>query len=927
MSTRVGEKLLHLILRCYRRMLRLYPGLFRELFEPEMSATQAARCLAVRSERGLTPALGLALNGCLDTLLHAPVLFLKEVRQQRRRIPSVCAGRDTDAVTVDFSPGGRLTGLGTEVRIAVRTLGRRPGFAATAIATFALGLGLTSALFILNRALFHRDLGVPEQSALVRVFTSSRSSEYLTASYPDFLDYREATREILVDLAACAAIRIPMGDAAGQEMVLAEEVSRNYFAVMGCDAVLGRTFPAEVETAPGGELTVVISHGLWRRSFGSDPAVIGRPMRLNGYDFTIIGVAAQDFGGLYPYRVDLWVPLAGHHLLTGCDPAAVSFFGSRAERQFLLVGRLRAGASIDQLRASLEVVSDRLAAAYPGTNDQRRGTALPADEVVFIPLIDSRLKMISALLTVLAGIVLLVAGTNLTGLHLVRAAHRRTELGVRRALGASGRRLVCQLLIESTLLAMVGGIIGLLTARWLLDGLLTLLPFDQFVLDLDFGLDPAVLGFTLLLTAGAGIAVGIAPALQSARSDITTFLRPAVGRTGTRRVRSRGSRLLLTGQVAASVLLLICAGLFLRSLTAAVQADPGFRLDRGVIVELDPGASGYAPGEGGRFFAELQLRLAALPGVTGVTTASDLPLDGTVTATRIFPVGPGSALDEEGDFQSDLAAVGSDYFEVMGIDLLAGRAFEASDGTPGQQAAVVNRAFAQRCWPDEPALGQRFRWGETGPEYTVVGVTADGRYRSLGEAPRPFFYYPFAPDNPVGRLVIVRTQDEGRTMLPLIRRTIGELDPHLPVLQEMTIADLQAVRLLPSRLGSILLTGLGSLALLLGTIGLWGVIGLEAARRIPEAGLRLALGARPRQVRHLILRDGFLAVGIGLLLGIVGAGAASHALSSVVYGVRAFDVPVFLAAPLLFLLVTGLAVSGPLRRIARVDPVEALRYE
>jgi len=821
-----------------------------------------------------------------------------------------------------------------DLRLTFRSLGKNPGFAVVAALSLAIGIGANIAIYTIYSAIFQRDMGVTSPAELVDVYTKEPSDEFLSSSYPDYLDYREQTQHVLEDLMTYSlALAVLDQEDEGSEIVFGEEVSGNYFDVLGVKAFMGRTFILEEDDAVGAAPTAIISYTTWKNRYGSDSEIIGKALKLNGTPFTIIGVAPEEYTGMFPFYVDMWIPIHMHGYITAFGEVPVpegelpAWMGLRGSRRLWIKGRLKAGATVDEARAALNTVGSRLAEAYPETNEGYTTSILPSEEVALVPFLDRPIRMFTIFLMALVGLVLLIACTNLAGMLLARATSRRREIGIRLAIGASRWQLVRQLLTESVVLALLGGVAGLLFAQWLIQILLAVQPPIPVPFNLKLGLNLNVLAFALVLSLSTGIIFGLLPALPSTRPDLVTSLKGAYAALEGR-LRRFGLRSgLVVAQVTVSVLLLLCAGLFLRSLSNVNDVDTGYNLSQGAIATFDLGQRGYVEETGIQFFDELKHRLELQPGIESVAYADDLPLDASMSITTVWPQDTEVAFDQEEGVGVDISDVDGDYFRTMGIPIAAGRTFDSRDTPEGEQVMIVNETFARRYWPGESALGKRVWWTSDGNPHTIAGIARDGKYRSLGEEQRSFIYRPISRYYESFRTVVVRSNIDSREAVKVLRSEIQAMSPDLPMFQIMTIQEHEELMLFIPRLVAILVTGFGLFSLLLGTTGLYGVIAYDASRRTREVGVRIALGADRGNVLRMILWDGLKLVVVGLAAGLLITAAISSALRALLYGISPMDPVTFVAIPVLFLGVAIAATLNPARRASRVDPVEALRYE
>lgn len=819
---------------------------------------------------------------------------------------------------------GFVDGLARDLRLAARGLRRTPGLAAAATLTLGLGLGANTVIFSLVNALFGRPLPVAEPQRLVSIYTSDYSgSPWGATSYPDYADFREH-QTAFDGLVAFTPTPVSLDLGAGGERALAELVSADAFDVLGLRPAAGRGLRAEDDLAPD---VAVVSHALWQGRFGSDPGLIGRTLRLNGRPVTVVGVAPAGFRGLLRgLDVGVWLPLHAQELARpGSDGLS-----ARGNRSLMLLGRLRPGVTPAQAQAQLDALAarqfERHREAWADLHGAgRRLTLLPESESRVFPAARGPLAAFLGLLLASVGLVLLVACTNLAGLLLARASSRRREIGVRLALGASRARLVRQLLAESVLLALPGGALGVVLAAWGTRALSALQPPLPVPVHLDLGLDWRVVGFAFGLTLACGVLFGLAPALQSTRADLLPALHDGTGATaGARGLRLR--RVLVTAQVAVSLLLLGGAGLFLRSLANAHAIDLGFEPDGVLLASLDTALGGFGPDAARAAYEGALERVAALPGVEAVSLTTSVPLGLSGGRRGVWVEGYAAQPGE--DLEVASAAVGPDYFATLRLPLVRGRGFTRADRAGGPGVAVVNETFARRYWPGQDPLGKRLSTsGDQGPFLEVVGLARDAKYVTLGEDPRPFFYTALLQEGAGEATLLVRTSGPPAASAGAVRAALLALDARLPVFDLRSLTASLGLALLPARLASLVLGSVGVFALALSALGLYGLVAWSAARRTREIGLRLALGASPRDVRRLLLRQGLSLAAVGLVLGLAATLGLGQLLRGFLYGIGPTDVPALLGATLL-LGTTALAASlVPARRAMRVDPAAALRAE
>ncbi|MFL6255009.1 MAG: ABC transporter permease [Pyrinomonadaceae bacterium] len=814
-----------------------------------------------------------------------------------------------------------------DVRYGLRMLARSPGFTLVAVVSLALGIGVNTAVFSLFNAVLIRQLPVVAgQERLVWLRAPS--------SYPDYLDYREQAQSFEGMAAATGSSEFSLTRGGEPEIVRGEFVTANYFDVLGVGAHAGRGFIESEGREPA--RVVVISHQLWRTRFDADASIVGRQVTLNGLGFTVVGVAPEGFFGTeVGLNRELWVPLSTHALLNPPEVGRMLDEGGgedvlqRRHSHWLAVfARLKANVTREQAGAELSAIARRLAEANEGrVNEEalRRVQLLPLSGGMDPGDREQALPVAGIVMAVL-GLVLLIACANIAGLLVARAAVRRRETAIRQALGAGRARLVRQWLTESVLLSCLGGAAGLLLALWANDVMISYAAGTP-VASIDLRLDYRVLIFTLLVSIGAGIAFGLAPALQASRLDLVTALKTedALARAGSRRSRLRAA--FVTAQVTLSVVLLVCAGLFIRSLLSAHTIDPGFRVERALTVPVDLGLLRYKSEEGRTFYRELLARVAAQPGVESASLVRFAQLGTSFAQGQVVAEGR-SAEGVEGT-STGFNIVGPGYFKTLGTQLVRGRDFNEADreGAPG--VAVVNETLAALLWPDEDPLGKRVSFeGAKGPYLEVVGVARDGKYRSLGDRSRPYIYRPVMQSYEPRMTLVVRTSGaDPRALAGAVREQLRALDPNLPVADVRTLEEQFDLSLLPARIAAWTLGGFGLLALALAAIGIYGVVSYTVAQRTREIGVRMALGAGRADVLRLVIGEGLSVVGGGLALGLLLSFAVTRVLGGFLYGVTASDPLTFVGVPALLGAIALAAGYLPARRAARVDPMVALRYE
>jgi predicted permease len=826
-----------------------------------------------------------------------------------------------------------MRGLTDDLRHAGRMARRHPGFSAMVVAAMALGIGLNTGVFSLLDALLLRPPSVTAPERLVHVY-SSVPGDFLShapMAFPDFEALRDRARSF-VGLAAYAWYPLALDRGDGSELVMAEVVTTNYFAVLGVIPALGRAF-SPVEDRPGAPSPVaILSQDGWLRLFAGSPDVVGREVRLNGRLFTVVGVAPRGFRSLTPgLSPDLWLPIhAAVSLPTG---VTINFGGvtpglertaDRAQRWVWVTGRLRPDASVAQADAEGTALAFQLGYEYPASNAQRAFTVVAANDVRLLPGVDRAVWAASLLVMGVFVSGLLLASANVASLFLARALGRRREMATRLAIGAERRQLVRQLLIEGLLLALAGGGLGLLLARASNAVLgrigLPLTAAVSWPLDLVLApsLDLRVLCFALAAVVLSAVVFALLPALEATRSDAAAMLRDhgAAASNGS----SRGLReTLVAVQVGVSVVLLAAAGVALRNLIHATRVDMGFDPERAAVVTLSPDLLGYRMDEAEALFTRVRHRVSELPGVRSVALASHLPLTAAINFGNVRPEGGDTRARE---MLVDFASVGPGYFETMRIPLVAGRPFTERDGPTAPRVVIVNETLANRLWPDSSALGRHLGDGSE-----VIGVLRDGKYRTLWERPRPFLYTSLDQDRRGTQTLVARTEGDPRPLLPAIQNAIRDLDPRVPVSNARTLAETVADALFLPRAAAGLFGFFGALGLLLAAVGILGVVAYLASARTREIGLRLALGASRGAILRWLLRRGLAPVAAGLAVGVAVAVSAAWSLSGFFTWIWPIDLHALLVAVSLLALAAITAGLVPVWLATSLDPASALRHE
>jgi macrolide transport system ATP-binding/permease protein len=824
-----------------------------------------------------------------------------------------------------------LSDLSRDFRYALRALLRAPTFTATVVLTLSLGIGANSVIFSAVDAVLLRDAPVSDPDNLVDVYTTSGNNLYSNSSYPDYFDLRDSGT--FASLAAYTPLSVTM-DVNGQPEPLAGQlVSGNYFEVLGVKPSFGRALTPDDDRLGAPVRVAVISHALWQRVFSADRSLIGQTIRLNSNPYTLIGVAPPGFvGPLVGVASDVWVPTA---LQPEVDPPSAgvrrsrghsAVFDLRRSRGLSLVGRLPSGASIEQVASRAEVVANRLEAAYPDTNRNRRFTLAPLGE-------GRGLRVATRpMLRQLAGavvLVLLVACVNVASLLLSRALSREREVAVRIAIGASRARLVRQWLTEAVLLGILGSIGAVLVTR------VSAPLLHRFVIPeaVDLSVNARVLGFTLFAGVGSGMVFGLAPVVQVLRRNTITALRAEGGTVATaaRAAWLRGAFVIL--QVAVSLVLLVGAGLFLRTLNNAYAVDLGYQIDRVLVASLNLEARGYFEGgsrgadAGLAVYDQILSRVEALPGVVAAAAARITVLSGGARSTAVSTDGRPLEKDNSNALGVRANVVSRRYFETMNIPILHGRSFNASDGPTTPRVIIVTKSLAERLWPDEDPIGKLVR-GDSNQLRTVVGVVPDTAYTTTVERDRPPAYYvPLEQNYESGVALHVRAAGNALSLVPRIRDVVQRVDSQLALERPQLLRDVLDRSLGRQRMMATLVGLFGALALILAVLGLYGVMAHVATQRTPEIGIRLAVGAPRASIVTLLLGQGLRLLGIGVTIGLTIAFVGARYIEAQLFGVTATD-PLTFVSGCVVLLGAGLTASLiPAVRAMRVDPISALRQK
>ena len=810
--------------------------------------------------------------------------------------------------------------LWQDTHYGLRMLRRNPGFTVVAILTLALGIGANTTVFTwINRVILDPIPGVEVSGSLVDLSISFRSDGRRGAvSFPNYESYRDRTTT-MEGLVAHAVTPFSLVHKDATERVWGSMVSGNYFEVLGVKAFLGRVFSPEEGMVSGRDPVMVVSHALWQRSLGGDQQVIGKQVRVNGQPFTVIGVVPQEFRGIsVGLNLDAWIPVTMEGQLRQSNR---NLLVDRGDGWLSVKGKLKPGVTLDQARAEFDGIADQLSQEYPETNEDRGA--------LLLRLRDSggAQALLAPVLTILMGVVslvLLIACANVASLLMARATARQKEIAVRRFLGAGRSRLVRQLMTESLLLSLLGGAAALLVAQWSSGLLNSLIPPIGLPLDLNGAVDTRVLLFTLVVATFSGLLFGLLPAWQASRTSLLLTLGEETSRaTGGRRRKYLRSALVVV-QVALSMILLVSAGLFIRSFRAAQTVNPGFYTSNLLFASIDLEADGYTRNDAHIFFRQLTEELNALPGVESAALGRYVPLsiggrsDSNVEVEGYEP-GPNERVQ---GFHTDITP---GYFRTLGIPLLQGRDFTWQDNDESEKVVIITESMAKRYWEGGLALNGKIRRRDG--EYSVVGVVADFKYVQLTEEPASIMLFPVYQRETLALSIHLRTSGDVAALTPALRGAIRSMDPDTVLFGVTTVERNLATGALQQRIAGSLLGVFGFLAILLASVGIYGVLAYLVSQRTHEIGIRMALGARQSDILRIVLRHGAALVGTGLFIGLIAAFGLSRVFASLLFGISQADPVAFVGAALVLVFAALLACYIPARRATKVDPMVAMRYE
>ena len=815
-----------------------------------------------------------------------------------------------------------------DLQYALRMMIKRPGFTAAAVLSLALGIGANSTIFTLAKAAFLQTVPVKDPSDVVMVYSTQNNRhgpefQFLDVPYLNARDLRERN-----DVFSGVSVVIPTGvtlTISGKDSQLfGELVNWDHFKVLGVQPALGRSFQPEEDKQDGSGPAAILSYETWNKQFGADRGIIGRSISVNQQSLTVVGVTPREFhdaGALG--NPDIWIPISMHNQIL-MDMAKEWYF-DRGARLTTVVARLKPGVTPARAQEAVRAFAAGLAHDFPHDNTGRSEQVVPINDTVIPPDTRGVATQATTVMMAIVGLVLLIACANVANLLLSRAILRQREIAIRLSLGARRRRLVQQLLTESMLLGVTAGAVAILFAFWGRRLILALVP-RAFLGNLDFSLDGRVLLFTLALSLTATLLFGLGPALQTTRTTQLNALRDRTAVAGGGSTRWYGLRgVLVMLQVALSLVALVGAGMFIHSLRNAQEIDPGFEVKHELTVTVNLQAQHYPQAKAEQFYKDAIERLRALPMVADASIADSAPLSGSLQRTT-FPEGVDTS-DPSSGALTPVIAVQPGYFSALGISLLRGRDFTDSDDASGAMVAVVNRAFADRVWPGQDSLGKHLHFLGEKWDVTIVGETSTVKYATLGEPPQPIVYFPLKQHYSPGVMFYVRTKGDPGAATNSVRSALQSLDASLPLRRVRTGSDFLDQSLTAPRIGAELLGGFGALALLLASIGTYGVMSYSVSQRTQEIGIRMALGARKGDVLRLVMLGGVAMVGVGIFVGLAASTVLTRAMHSLLFGIGIFDAASFALTALLLMVVAAVACGIPAIRATAVDPMIALRYE
>jgi predicted permease len=808
-----------------------------------------------------------------------------------------------------------------DMRFGFRRLIKTPAFTVIALLSLALGIGANTAVFSLVNIILFRPLPVANPQEVVSIAAVGKEGAMAAFSYPNYIDFRDRN-EVLSGTLVSRFVYMSLSRNGNNEKIWGNLVSGNYFEVLGVKPALGRTFLPEEDKTRLSHPVVVISHSLWQKRFGGDPSVVDSDVLINGRKFKVIGVAPAGFKGTEViYTPEIYAPFAMQKWI---EPES-DYLDSRNTGNMFAAGRLKPGVSSAQAEASLNILAAQLAKDFPTDNEGLKIEILPPG--FLMPQIRNSMLGVSAALMGLVALVLLIACANLANLLLARAAERGKEIAVRLSIGASRGRIIRQLLTESVMLAVGGGLIGVALAQWIIDLIMALKPPIDIPITLELYVDWRVLVFSMIVSVITGVLFGLVPALQATRPDLIPALKDVASQSGVRRSLLRNG--LVVTQISVSLLLLIAAGLTLRSLQRLRDLNPGFNPENALMMNFDLSLQGYNSDAGAQLRKQLLNRVESLPGVQSASITDFIPLSLGYNGSSVLIEGRSQERGVNAPTAMN-ASVGLKYFETIGTPLVAGRELNEQDQEGKTRSVVVNETFARKFFPGadpiQNALGKQFRTSPQREPWQIVGVAKDGKYFTIGEAPQSFIWFPIG-NQLAFNYMVVRTSTKPESVIGAVRGEFRNLDPNLPLTDVKTLTEHMTLSLFPPRAFAALLSAFGLLALALAAIGIFGVMSYAVSQRTREIGVRMALGAGEKDIFKLVIGRGLLLTSIGVVIGLALALVGTWLISSLLYSVSAIDPLAFAGVTLLLVAVAFLACYFPARRAMKTDPMVALRHE
>jgi predicted permease len=814
-----------------------------------------------------------------------------------------------------------MTSVWQDVRYSVRMIAKTPGYAAIAILTLALGIGANTTIFSwINSTLLNPVPGLASPRQVVSLSLGRAGDNPFPFTYPDVEAMREG-QQSFTGITACNTTPMSLTGKGKPERVWGMLASANYFDVLGVRPILGRGFLPEEDEKPGGAPVAVISYRLWQTHFGANPGVVGQTLEINQHPYTIVGVTPAVFQGSQTgLRSEIWIPIMmDAQLLPQGD-----LLHDHHYFWLFVLGRLKPGVAPEQAQEEMTLRLKGEAKNYP---EEHRGH----DSVTVYPLWRSPfganqfLSTLLPMLMTIAGLVLLLACANVANLMLVRAVGRRREIAIRMSMGASRWRLVRQLLAESLVLAMAGGVVALVLTFWTAGTFMKFIPATDFPISLSIRADRAVLLATILISVLTGVIFGILPALRSSSEAPVAVLKEDTGSASGGLRKARLASGLVVAQISLSLLLLICAGLFIRSFMSAQQINPGFNSHNVLIASYDLFTAGYSKDSGAEFDRQLVAKLEALPGVQSVALSSRVPLGFGGGSTSVKP--EGYVLRPNESMETQVANITPNYFQTMQIPIVKGRDFTLQDTKGSQRVVIVNETFVDHYWPNQEALGKQLNSDLTNEWFTVVGVARNSKVNELNEKPMPFVYLPLYQVYRATMIINARVTGDPLAFGKTVEKTIHELNSDLVVFDITTLELREQIASFGQRIAGTFVGAFGLLALVLAAVGIYGVTAYTTRQRTHEIGIRMALGASKRDILRLVLGHGLRLTLLGLGLGLAVSFALTRYLRSLLLGVTSTDALTFSSVAILLCAVALFACFIPARRAMRVDPIVALRYE